>query len=332
MRFEDLSFTELRDLAEVTTSVAAASVSGIFTALAERPGPARDVARRLELDPRAVGILLPFLEDLGLLERDDEGFHLTRRAQEEFVESDSPTYSAGGLELWLTNLQAWTQLPRVLGSGLPVSRAADGDEEESEEERKGRLEAFMSGMAAAPKERVRRLADLVMERQPGARTLLDLGGGPGHISREFCGRGVHVTLLDLPDTVEFVRGRYALDEVDGLETVGADFLDDPLPEGPFDVVLLSNVLHMLDRSACRELIAKVGRVVPPGGIVAVTDFIRGASPRAERFALVMLLRTESGDTYTLEEHAEWFEAAGFGTPELRGLDPERQVVTAVKGG
>jgi SAM-dependent methyltransferase len=331
MRFEDLSFTALRDLAEVTTSVAAASVSGIFTALAERPAPAREVADRLQLDPRAVGILLPVLEELGLLERGDEGFLPTRRAREEFVERDSPAYSAGGLELWLANLQAWTQLPGVLRSGRPISRAADGDEEEGEEDRKARLEGFMAGMAAAPKERVRRLADLVLERHPGARTLLDLGGGPGHISREFCRRGVRVTLLDLPDTVEFVRERYGLDEVAGLETVGADFLQDPLPEGPFDVVLLSNVLHMLDRSACRELIGKVGRIVSPGGIVAVTDFIRGVSPRAGRFALVMLLRTEGGDTYTMEEHAEWFEAAGFGAPELRDLDRERQVLTAAKG-
>lgn len=331
MRFENTSFNELRDLAEVTASVAAASVAGIFTALAERPRSAHELARGLGMDGRAMGILLPLLEELGLLAREGEEYRPTTRGRAEFIDLDSPGYSAGGLELWLANLQAWILLPEVLRSGHPVSRAADGDDQESEEERRARIARFMEGMAAAPQARVRRLADLVLERKPGARTLLDLGGGPGHISREFCRRGLRATLVDLPDTVAFVRERYGLDEVEGLETVGADFLRDPLPEGPFDVVLLSNILHMLDRKACRELIEKVGRVVPPGGVVAVADFIRGVSPRAARFALVMLLRTEGGDTYTLDEHVEWFEAAGFRAPEMAELDSERQVVTAVKG-
>lgn len=72
--------------------------------------------------------------------------------------------------------------------------------------------------------------------------VLDLGGGPGHIARAFADEGLEVTLLDTPKTVAWVRGAYGLDEAERIHPVGADFLEDPLPEGPFDVVLLSNVL------------------------------------------------------------------------------------------
>jgi hypothetical protein len=68
--------------------------------------------------------------------------------------------------------------------------------------------------------------------------------------------------------------------------------------------------------------------VAPGGGIAIADFVRGRSPRAARFALVMLLRTEGGDTYTEREYADWLDSAGFDGMRIDDLDAERQLVTA----
>ncbi len=327
-RFEDLSLTEVRDLSESAAAVAAAVTAGIFTALADEPAAAPRLAARLGLDPRGVEILLPFLEELGLLERGHDGYRPAARAKRELVDPESSGYQAGGLPLWLTTLQAWTRLPESLETGEPID-SADREEESDEESRRRRIATFMAGMAAAPRDRIRRLVDGVLERTPNARMVLDLGGGPGHISQAFVERGLEATVLDRPEVIDFVREEYGLADLEGIQTVGADFLEDPLPRGPFDILLASNILHMLSPSEIRTLLRRARTVAAPNGVLAVADFVRGLSPRAARFALTMLLRTEGGNTYTLEEHRDWFREAGFDEPEVTELDPDRQLVTAV---
>lgn len=322
-RFQDLPLGVLRDLAEDVAVVAAAADVGLFPALRDGPLAADEVARRLELAPRAVGILLPVLVELGLLERDDEAYVLTERARRTLADPGAEAYVGGGLPLWLRNLRAFTRLPESLRSGEPLEEPDDRDDPEA-------LARFMAAMSAAPAARVRRLVDLCLERRPGAARVLDLGGGPGHMSREFAGRGLDVVLFDRPETVAFVEDEYGLADEPGIRTVGGDFLEDPLPDGPFDVVLLSNVLHIYSPARNRDLLRKVAGVVPTGGICAIADFVRGRSPRAPRFALVMLLRTEGGSTYSEEQHAAWLREAGFVDPELSELDAERQLVTAVR--
>jgi SAM-dependent methyltransferase len=334
MTFHDHSLLELRDLAESVVTVAAAVEAGLFRALADGPASARELAHRLGLDPRAVGITLPVLAELGLAEveageGDAARYRLTGRGRRELGDPASPDYLAGGLPLWLENLRAWTTLADPLRTGQPVSRAGAGDGDEDDASRREHIARFMAGMAAAPGERVSRLVDGVLARRPDAATLLDLGGGPGHIARLFVERGLDVVLVDRPEVVDFVRDEYALDRVAGLRTVGADLLEDALPSGPFDVVLLSNILHMLSPDRCVALLGKARAALAPGGVVAIADFVRGRSPRAARFALVMLLRTEGGNTYTFREHEAWLARTGFHTPQLTDLDPERQLITAV---
>lgn len=338
MRTQDLSLAELRDLAEAAATVAAGAELGVFQALAEGPATPEALARRLHLDERGTRSLLPALMEAGFLEevgRDgaEEGgtprYQLTDRARRELADPDSPDYQAGGLPLWLDNLQAWTRLPEAVRTGRPLRAVGDAEAAEDPEERRERIARFMAGMAASPRERLERLAAGVLRRHPDARTMLDVGGGPGHIARVFVERGLRATVLDTPETMEYVREAYGLDAEEAIEPVGADFLTDPLPEGPFDVTLLSNVLHMLDPKQNAALLRRVREVTAPGGLVAVADFVRGRSRRGGRFGLVMLLRTEGGGTYTVDEHRGWFEDAGFGDLEVEDLDPERQLLTAV---
>jgi len=330
VRFEDLKLGELRDLSEAMATVAAASASGIFSALLEGPTSSEELAERQDLSPRATAILLPFLAELGLLEINGQAFQLTPRARRELADPSSPEYSAGGLPLWLHNLEAWTRLPEVLEAGGPVE-AREPDSDSGSDSRREEIARFMAGMAAAPEERVQRLVEGILARKPDAETVLDLGGGPGHISRAFLERGLRATLMDKPEVVEFVDEEYGLAEEAGISTMGGDFLVDPVPGGPFDVVLLSNVIHMLSEDQAESLIQKVGEVTEKGSVIAVADFIRGRSPRAARFALVMLLRTPNGNTYTEEAHERWFRKAGFGDLEVLDLDPDRQLLTAVRG-
>ncbi len=339
MNHSDLALAQLRDIAEAAATVAAAAEAGLFHALHEGPLSAEELATRSGLDARAVSIILPVLAELGLVEPEAGAattsasrYRLTERAGRELGDPRSPDYQGRGLPLWLENLRSWTRLAESLRTGAPVEPVDDeaGDDEAGDDaRRRDRIARFMAGMAAAPGERVERLVDAVLGRRPGARTILDVGGGPGHIARAFIDQGLDAVLLDRPEVEEFIRHEYGLAQVPGLRTVGADFLADPLPAGPFDVVLLSNILHMLSPAQSVALLRQARSAMVPGGVVAIADFLRGRSPRAARFAVVMLLRTSGGNTYTLDDHQKWLELTGFHKVILTDLDPERQLITAL---
>jgi len=337
VRIAGQELTQLRDLAEATATVAAAYDAGIFRCLDEGPATAGKLAARAGLDARAVGILLPVLAELGLLQADGDRFRLTGPVQRGLVDRESGEFEGGGLPLWLMNLRSFTHLPDVLASGQPLGHP---DEDQDEDAKRESLARFMAGMAAAPAARVQeivnaclaRLEDREAESGGRPRRMLDIGGGPGHMTRAFVERGLRGTLFDRPETVEFVAGAYGLAAVEGLELVGGDFMEDELPEGPFDVVLMSNVVHIYSPRRNQDLFERVARVTAPGAVAAIADFFRGRSRRADHFALVMLLRTEGGNTYTEAEVGSWLEDAGFRSPETAQVDTDRHLITAVRTG
>ncbi|NIP58615.1 MAG: methyltransferase domain-containing protein [Gemmatimonadetes bacterium] len=334
LTIEGIPLRRLRDLAEMTATVGAAATAGVFAGLADEPLDADALALRLDLDPRAVGILLPVLEELELLRRHEEGrYALTEPARRRLADPDSPAYEAGGLPLWLRNLRAFARLPEVLAEGGPLEAEPQADQEPEEDEERA-LATFMAAMASAPRERIERLADRCLERLDARDDrplrLLDLGGGPGKMSRVFAQRGIEAVLFDRPATVDYVADAYGLGDHPRIELVGGDFLEEPLPEGPFDVALLSNVVHIYGPDTNRRILEKAAGSLRPGGVVAVADFVRGRSARAPRFALVMLLKSEEGNTYSEEEIGCWLRDAGFRNPVCSAIDDDRHVITAVR--
>lgn len=325
MRLTPQALNEWRDSAEMALIAAAAVESGVLQGLAAGAADAPTLAGQFGLDARAVRIVLAVLAELGVVEGEEGGeYALTAEGRELLVDPTSPRYMGGGLALWLENVRALTRLGESLETGRPVVPRGAAPTEEG-------IARFMAGMAARPREQVKGGVALALARAPDSPRVLDVGGGPGLYAREFLRRGAErVTLLDLPETVDYVAEAYKLNEVDGLELARGDFLSDPLPEGPYDVVFLSNVLHIYSPEQNQALLRKTFDVLRPGGVVAIGEMVRGRSPRAARFAVVMLLRTEAGDTYTEAEYRAWLEAVGFVDVRTEDVDPERQVITAVR--
>jgi SAM-dependent methyltransferase len=317
----DFPLNAMRDSAEVAATVAAAAQAGIFEGLMAGPSSAPALAERLGLDARSLGIVLGALADWALVVSHDEVYELTDLGRRTLGDPSSPEYVARGLPLWLASLRAMTELPEVLrtgrGSGA-TPRALDREQ----------IKHFMAGMAAAPAARVRHVVDLCLARAPHARTALDVGGGPGLYARELTSRGLEVTLFDMPDVIDFVADAYQLREATGIQLAAGDAVDGPLPAGPFDLVLVSNVLHIYGPEQNRALLRNVAEVTAPGGVIAVGEMVRGRSPRAARFAIVMLLNTEHGNTYTVDEYETWLREAGFGAVQVDEADAERQLITA----
>lgn len=284
-----------------------------------------ELAERLDFDARAARITLLALEEAGLLERDGERFAPTAECRPALCDPQSDSYTGGGLPLWLRSIRGWTRLGEALSRGGPLEARS---KERSPEE----VARFMAGMAAAPRDRVERIVDVCLERHPSARSVLDVGGGPGHMTRTFVARGLSGTLFDVPVVIDYVTDAYGLGSMEGLSTVAGDLKTDPLPEGPFDIVLISNVMHIYDPEVNRRLLAKAADVVRPGGIIAIAEFLRGRSTKAGHFGIQMLLKSDGGDAYSEADFTEWLADAGFGGVQVADLDPDRQLLTAVRLG
>lgn len=106
--------------------------------------------------------------------------------------------------------------------------------------------------------------------------VLDIGAGAGRHSFEVLRRGAHVAAVDLDDaSLKYVTvlldSLYDSGEVGpsvAATAIQGSALDLPFPTGAFDRAIASEVMEHIpdDNGALREL----GRVVRPGGVLAVT--------------------------------------------------------------
>lgn len=303
--------------AEALLLVTAAIETGLLPLL-EREWTAEEIARERGLSPRAVAISLAALEELGVVERGRRGHRLTLFGRSRFTDPSSPDYVGGRLPLWRASLGGWLVLDEVLRSGK-------GFPENDSPGFRARLHRHLDEKPAA---RVERVVSRVLERAPVARPrVLDVGGGTGSYARGFLARGCRVTLLERPDVLGEVRGSFGLDRLRDLDLVAGDF-EERLPEGPYEAVLLAEVVHLLPPAAVRALLARAAGACAVGGIMAVVERLRARSRGAALFAVSLLLTTEGGDTYGEGELCAWLAEAGFGDPAVEDLEPDQALVTA----
>lgn len=297
--------------------LAAAAELDLFAALRDGPLGAEDVARRLEVHPRPARILLDALTALGLLTKEG-GLYA---APEELVAALG-RHGPGSI-LWMARHQAnclrrWTRLAEVARTGRPPPRGPSvrGEEEDAA--------SFIGAMAdvSAP------VADSVVASLSTIpfRHVLDVGGASGTWTAAFLRLApqARATLLDLPHVMPMAE--HSLDAAGLLQRVRlvpGDYLTGPFPEGA-DLAWVSAIVHQNSREQNRELFRNVHRALVPGGAIAIRDTVmdpdRTTPLAGALFAVNMLVGTEGGDTFTLEEMREDLEAAGFRGVELARRD------------
>jgi SAM-dependent methyltransferase len=283
--------------------VGAAVETGLLDALKDAPRHAAGLAAALGLDPRATRVVLEALVELGYCAREGEDFRLSEEAHRMlYGEPEAP--DAGFPFMHAYNLLAsWLALPEVLRSGRPAPRRRDPV----------RQRHYIAAMRRNAKAYAPAVVDLCLAGlQPPVR-VLDLGGGPLTFAEEFARRGAEVVVLDVPEVVEMMAPLAAREP--RVTMVAGDF-NVALPPGPFDLAYLGNVTHIYGETENRTLFGRVAAELRPGGRIAITDFIRGVSPGAALFAVNMLVNTERGGTWTLEQYRAWLRDAGFSDPEL----------------
>jgi len=98
----------------------------------------------------------------------------------------------------------------------------------------------------------------------------------------------------------------------------------------FDVVYISNIIHMLSPAKTLALLEKAKAALVAGGRVLVKDFFL-ADSRVEpawtaQFSVNMLVNTEGGKSYTFTEIKDLLARAGFGSLETVEIASNSMVI------
>jgi SAM-dependent methyltransferase len=155
----------------------------------------------------------------------------------------------------------------------------------------------------------------------GCRSLLDVGAGPGTFAFHLgaANPDLELYLLDLPAVLEVAKEvRAKFDLTNETHYVPLDAVRDEIP-GTYDLVLVSNTLHMLGEQESRKLLQKLSSSVSDGGsLVVQAQFLRD-DRLGDRWPvmidLIHLSSSPEGANHSVAETREWLEEAGFSDVE-----------------
>ena len=281
----------------------------LFTVIGKQTWTLQDLARELKVSERGLSILCRNLAMAGLLHKKGTQYRNSRLAATA-LNADDPAYRGNYLDLITNHWTDWQRIIESIRTGQPLDKEAP----EAPEYRRN----FTWAMHHRTLETAPMIAGQLSLK--GAKTLLDLGGGPGTYAMAFLAKhpGLRATVCDRPDALEVAREIAATNKAGArLSYLPLDFLKEDIP-GPFDVIWYSNVLHIYSPEQNQAVFRRAKAALAPGGRLIIQDAFlhdrEGLFPEeASLFAVSMLLFTETGNTYSLAETSAWLKEAGFGS-------------------
>jgi tRNA (cmo5U34)-methyltransferase len=142
-------------------------------------------------------------------------------------------------------------------------------------------------------------------RALSARAVLELGIGTGETARRILAAHPDAQLVGIDESESMLAvARRELD-VDAR----ASRLEDPLPEGPFDLVVSALAVHHLDGKGKRDLFARVHALLRPGGLFVLGDVV--VPERPEDATIPLSPDFDLPDR--LDDVVRWLREAGFAT-------------------
>src|SRR5262245_11196699 len=283
----------------------------VFTRLANEAKTAAQLATLIPVHPDALERLLDALVAMGFLAKEAERFRALPISHT-YLARSGPKYMGHFIQHLAHRWEDWGRLRDAIQSGKPL-RKSDLYTQESPAD----LELFIRGLheLALARGDARWLARAVPLGR--CRRLVDVAGGPGTYAALLCraNHELEATVFDLPATLEVTRKILReFDTTGRVRTLAGDYRSEPIAGGPYDVALLSNVLHAEDEPTNLRLLQKVHDALVPGGILMIKDDVMSPDHTSPEngavFALELLLGTR-GKSYSFGEISGWMGKAGF---------------------
>lgn len=137
-----------------------------------------------------------------------------------------------------------------------------------------------------------------------ARSILDLGSGTGETAKATLQRHPHATLTGIDSSEDMLS--IARRQIPSATFV-VSRLEDPLPDGPFDIVVSAFAVHHLDARQKMTLFQRISAVLTPGGRYAMLDVVVPEESVDSPIPLEEGVDTPS----SVVEMLQWLEKAGL---------------------
>lgn len=270
---------------------------------------APQIARMKKINLLAMERFLNAAVCLGLLERKNNVYSNTLMS-ESFLVNGKKFYLGGQVNRHRRrSSKVWSELTRHLKNwkyGNAVNSPPDEEDQGAEALAEQHNLALLHGFALAE------AFDF-----SGCKKILDLGGGSGAASIALCDKfpQLESIVFDLPDNIfvaeEFIR-RSGLQK--RIETIGGDFKKDKLPKN-FDAVLLANFMSVAEAEANKNLLRRIYKQLPAGGVIILSGWIIDNSHLAPEISVLFCLEDVCWNAPDVERdenvYTEWLEEAGF---------------------
>ena len=303
----------------------------VFCLLENVQATAGEVAQRIGGSPRYVEAFLESCSVLGLLDSEDDKYCnsvLTSR----FLVKGKPEY-VGDHALHHTNTWAsWGRLDEIIIEGktlLPFETGYVDADTYWNDYMTGQHNRATSGQA----QQLVKNVDLKDKRK-----LVDLGGGAASYSIALCEAFPQLTAV-VADRKEPLSIAQPLVKEHGLEQrislLEGDFFETELGND-YDVALISGIVLIRPESDCRAVVQLAYKVLAPGGIIIIQDYMRiDSSPARNRLDtmedlyVLVAFHPGAGDREG-KEVVSWLEDSGFQNTKMIPLPTQLSLVTAEK--
>ena len=300
----------------------------VFTAIGEGNRTSESLAKRCDVTPRGMRMLLDYLTIAGFLTKQSDNYLLTPDS-EVFLTKSSPAYLGGALEFMLSSplIEGAKNLTgAVRKGGTVVSEEGTTAPEHPE------WVTFARSMGPLMKGPAEWIANWVSQEAPLTRKVLDIAAGHGLFGVEIAKKLAHaeITAQDWGNVLAVAQETAEVSGVsDRFRKLPGSAFEIDLGQG-FDLVLLPNFLHHFDISTCEAALKKIHASLSDGRKVITLEFIpnedRISPPEMAEFNLIMLTTTPAGDAYTFSDYQRMFQNAGFGQSEMVDVPSSNQRV------
>ena len=309
------SFKQFRDVVynfRVSRIIFTALDLDLFNIIGRRTLTIPQLSKQLHTSHRGLEILCRSLASTGLLIKSQAGYRTSTFANT-YLQKSSKEFRGDYLALMQRQWKEWSRLTEVVTSGIPV----DSQEPETPEYRR----SFTWAMHHRSQEPAQQVAKQVSMKT--VRSFLDLGGGPGTYALAFLKANpqLQATVMDRPAALEVAQILAKQASVESrLSLQAGNFINDKIA-GTYDIVWYSNVLHIYSQSENLKIFRKIRQALKPRGRLIIQDTFlqdpQGLRPlETNLFAVTMLLYTDTGNTYPLQDVRTWLHKAGLNRTRL----------------
>ncbi len=302
-----------------SAALLAANELQLFDAIGQSAISVEDLIIKLNADLRGLCMILDACVGLGLLMKDNDGRYSNSPEALAFLVKGSPAYLGDALRWSADQYPLWGKLADSVQAGTPAEEPSIHLGDDPDQTR-----TFVMAMH----NRAMGIARVVSEfiNLKGATSLLDVGGGPGTYSVLLAQKypDLKVTILELPAVAAIANELISASGLqDRVATINGSAVEDQFGESEYDSILISGVLHQMASSTIQNIFVKARLALKPGGKIFISDVMLNSDKTqpvfSTLFSLQMLLTSNAGAVFSVDECSRWLELAGFHNIESQKL-------------